>query len=347
MFGKRANKVLHNHNKRHFSYNISRDLEFFLCPYDHQINVRSEPDFYGASTLVSEYIGINSPPKSFSSWSHGVHFKDLKYPSQVDWSKGWKKSRLVANNRIKEFLEGHGVQCVEAVGLPIIYVPTSNVPRRRKSVLIMLAHSLPSTRADNDVNRFVEYALELQLQGNYVCFCVHSDCYLQNNITLELDKRNIDWFIGSSVADAYSLKRMRNVFEYFETVCSNVIGSHFFYAQLFGAKFYFSEPFHEYKAEQFRNDPLLKNDTIRLDFGIKQTTKRMLYEKYPDYISSNQNAICNRELAEEACGLSHKVEPGALANLLGWGVASQLTCPLPYYTSKLAHKLINKIQGIS
>lgn len=327
---------------RPYSKNLPSNLIEALLSYDCKFKVRCEADFYGASHMVAEQLGMNKAPNSFSSWSHAPSIKGLKYVDHLIWNKGWLKNKLVVNSEVETFLLGNKVDKVKAVGLPITYVPTQHIVRQEKSTLIMLAHSLPNTKIDHKLMEVIDFCNELREQGNYICFCVHSDCYRDSKVLLELDENNIDWFVGSSVNDWNSLKRMRNVFEYFETVASNTMGSQFFYAQLFGAKFFFSEPYFEYRAEQFENDPVWKNKQEALEYGVKQTTKESVKKKYPEYFLGHKKAVCNRPLAEDECGVNSKVSIEELSNLLGWSFKDRIVCSLPYYVTKLKQKLMNK-----
>lgn len=326
--------------KQHYSKFISKYLASILLPYNQNVTLRCEPDFYGASRLISEQLGMKNTPRSFSSWSHGVCYFDLKYPEQVIWDKSWKKSRLIANDQVKFFLTGFKFKRVKAIGLPIVYVPSHNVIRREKSVLVMLAHSLPYCEVDHDLSGLLNLCKKLKNKGCYVCICVHKDCFIKGKVTSELDQNNIDWFVGASANDVNSLKRMRNIFEHFETVASNAIGSHFYYAQLFGAKFFFIDPFFEYKPELLKNDPNYKDKAELLEHNLKEASKSVIKRKFPNYFCEHKDAICDQDLAEKECGTSHKLEPLELAQLLGWSLKGQLLLPFLYYGSKLA-KMVN------
>jgi hypothetical protein len=324
-------------SSQYYSKAINSDLQAVLLSYDQKVKIRSEPDFYGASQMISEYLGLKQTPMSFSSWFHGVNYCELKYTEQIIWSKAWVKNRLIANDKVKSFLTGFKIDKVKAVGLPIVYVPSQNIARRKNSVLIMLAHSLPYCQFEHDLTGMFDFCNKLKDDGIYVCFCIHLDCFLQGRVTAELDKKNIDWFVGSSVEDANSLNRMRNIFEYFETVASNAIGSHFYYAQLFGAKFFFVEPFFEYSTELLQDDPNYRDKSAVLKHNLIEISLSSVKRKFPNYFCHYKDAICDQALAEKECGVSNKLEPKELAKLLGWGLKDQLLSPFFYYGSKLVN----------
>lgn len=330
-------------NPLFFSKFLPEELQKLILPYTNHIKVRSEPDFYGTSTILSDKLNLKYTPRSFSSWSHGAPITRLKFPEQVIWNNNWVKHRLVSNSRIKLFLESKGIDKVRAIGSPIIYVDENQVIRKENSVLIMLAHSLSYATFDRSFQQAIEFSKKLLGEGKYVCFCVHSDCFAQNKITSELDKHNIDWFVGSSVSDVNSLRRMRYIFEYFEVVGSDAFGSHFLYSQLFGSKFFFMKPYFEYKAEFFKNDPNWASKQEAFTHTLMEYSEAVVKARHPKYFEGYENALCNKEMAESECGISEKLEPAEVAELLGWNTKDQIICSVPYYGSKLASKIKAKI----
>lgn len=330
----------------YFSKNLPFELQKLVLPYSDPVKIRAEPDFYGASRIISKSLGMKSVPQSFSSWSHGAPITRLKFPEQVVWNNNWLKFRLVANSEVKSFLESKGVEKLHAIGLPIIYVDNQHVIRRKDSVLLMLAHSLSYVKLERSFQQAIDFACELMRNGKYVCFCVHADCFVQSEITSLLDKNNIDWFVGASVSDTNSLARMRNIFEYFETVGSDAYGSNFLYAQLFGSKFFFMKPYFEYKLESFKNDPNWVNKKEVFVYSLNEYSEKVVKARYPRYFDGYENAFCNQEMAKIACGVPDKRQPEEVAALLGWRVKDKILCPMPYYGSKVINKIKTVIKGI-
>lgn len=321
-------------------------LKRVLLSYTDKIKIRGEADFYGGSSILASTLLKNKPVQSFSSWSHGWEIGELKYTEQIVWSYHWHLNRLVRNKKVAAFLLERGFENVYAVGLPIIYTTNQVNDRKFGSVLFMPAHSLSYIDIDPNLIEMVSQAKLLKDNGQYVCFCVHSDCVKHGKTIPLLDENSIDWFSGSSVSDINSLQRMRNVFDYFETVISNTIGSHFLYAQLFGAKFAFIEPFFEYTFAQFEKDPFCRAKPDLTKHLVEQSSLGVIKSKYPEYFRGYDNALCDQSFAEIECGIPEKVGPEELASLLGWELKNQLLCPLPFFSSKVSTKIISFMRKV-
>jgi hypothetical protein len=336
---------LKNNTNSRFSSSLPESLKSVLLNYTETIKIRGEADFYGSSRILANALMRNNPARSFSSWSHGWEIGELEYTEQILWSYHWQLNRLVRNNKVAAFLNVHGFENVSAVGLPIIYTTNQVSDRKTGSVLFMPAHSLSYIDIDPKLIEMVNQAKLLKNNGQYVCFCVHADCVNHGKTVPMLEENSIDWFTGSSVSDINSLQRMRNIFDYFETVMSNTMGSHFLYAQLFGAKFSFVEPFFEYTFAQFEKDPFCRSKPDLTQHLVEQSSLKVIKSKYAEYFNGYEHAVCDQAFAEIECGLPEKVSSEKLASLLGWDLKDQILCPLPYFSSKLSTKITSFIRG--
>lgn len=327
--------------KNEFSGNLPSSLVAIIEPYAIAEDLSTEADFYGASLQIAKKLGLKTLPRPLSSWSHGCHTAPLKYKEQIIWGDTPVKHTLVGNAHIRDFLSAAGVDSVEAVGLPILYVDGLGITRRERSILFMPAHSLGYFDLEHQTEPLLEQAIRLGQQGHYVCFCLHRDCVKQGKFIEELDRHGIDWFTGSAANDMNSLQRMRNVFEYFETVASNVIGSHFYYAQLFGAKFYFTAPYFEYKLEANANSPHWRDKKHILAHDLNGLSESSIRQRFPDYFQGYENAVCDTEMARKICGADSKVEVHSLAKMLGWGIWDQAF----YHLKLLGGRIIRKSES--
>jgi hypothetical protein len=333
---------MQNKSNKFFSEKIDSILRQALLSYSDISSLRNEVDFYGASKILAKQLGYNRVPLSYSSWTHGATSVDLKFPEQIQWCNHWVLNRLVANEEVENFLNSFGYDKVKKVGLPITYVPSLNVKRRKNSILIMLPHTLPYLPFDHRLEEIVPFCYEMQSKGFYICFCVHKDCFLRGELPQELNKCGFDWFVGSSPNDLNSLQRMRNIFEYFETVGSNSIGSPFYYSQLFGAKYFFLQPFFEHELNWYQKDPYWQNHINVLEYILNETSEAVLRKKWPEYFKGPEMACCNRNLAEAKCGVNNKAPLKELTKLLGWELKDQFKYFAPYYGSKLNKKIARK-----
>ncbi|OAM53140.1 hypothetical protein A7981_06935 [Methylovorus sp. MM2] len=342
MFKFLGNRDVSHLHRSSYSANLPLAIKNIILPYINNIKVRSEADFYGASHNISEFVGV-AIKNTLSSWSHGWGTAALKFPEQIAWDQAWKLHRLVRTNKVKNFLSNNGIKNVVAVGLPIIYTENKHIHRSNGSILFMPAHSLSYVDIDPQIDEMVSFAINMRSAGKYVCFCIHDDCLRHGKIIPLLDSYHLDWFVGSSIYDSNSLQRMRNIFSFFEVVASNTIGSHFVYSQLFGAKFFFHEPYFEFKSEQFLKSPVLGKKNELRHYLMDQSSYKIVKEKYPSYFQGYANAVCDQVFAEIECGVPDHVEPKELVGLLGWSLKDQVLYSLPYYSSKMVNKVKAKI----
>lgn len=320
------------------SKHLPPEIQSLTGNYNLIIQPRSEPDFYGASSNIASKLGKKRPPFSYSTWSHGCQSGITLGKEQINWMGTWNLNRLVRNDDVKKFMKQHGFKNVHAVGMPINYTESLVKQRLQKSIVFMPAHSLSYVTMKQNISAMTELALKFKNQGYYVCFCVHRDCVSNGDIVSSLNELKLDWFAGSHASDAYSLQRMRNIFEYFETVLSNTMGSHFFYSQLFGAKFSFIEPYFEYNPEMFINDPFWIKHPDLCRSVIQSMSRLEIYKKFPEYFDI-ENPKLDQEHANHVCGSDYVREYGDIADLLGWTIKTKILCPLPYFGSKLFYKL--------
>lgn len=327
----------------YFSKNLPAEIKDIIPEYEF-LNVRSEADFYGVSRIIANKLGLKNVPRSFSGWSHGVHIGQILSKAQINWMDTWNLNYLVRNLQTQERMNDLGLKNVHAVGMPILYVDNQVPSRQKKSILFMPAHSLSYVRLNQNITSLAEVAVKYRSRGYEVFFCLHRDCVADENMLKVLEDYQLDWFTGASAFDVNSLQRMRNIFEYFEYVASNKIGSHFFYAQLFGAKFFFTGGYFETDISVYKNDPLWKNNLGLLEKVIALNSESGIRERYPDYFNADPElAVCDQEMARAECGFNSMKKPKKIAHLLGWKLSYQILCPLPYYSSKLIKKLKNKI----
>jgi hypothetical protein len=107
------------------------------------------------------------------------------------------------------------------------------------------------------------------------------------NERLEMNARKfgVTLVLGGHPQDINSLSRVRQVFEYFDTVVTDYIGSHVLYAMICGAHVSFIDPVEEWRAPNnsfFRNNPLnsstreLRNRLVSNASAMKETIQGLV-----------------------------------------------------------------------
>ncbi len=301
---------------------LPEDLLSLLGKYSDSLSIRCEPDYYGAAWLIAQELGRSYIPRSFSKWSHGAFYY---VPKKLKWQlEKETKNVLVANLDIKLFLESSGIKNVYAVGLPILYTKEYKIERRSNSLLLMPIHGLSYVNVMPNYEELIPHAKAAIKDGMFVCFCIYQDVALRNPAIIEeLDREKIPWFFGASVSDCYSLQRMRNIFSYFEFVGSDGYGSHWWYSQLYGAKFYCIGRFNELSADNFKHDQYYIEHPDALREALHFSSRSVLLEKFPQYFGGRNLADCSLEIARSVCGVDYKVSTENISKYLGWGVYDQ------------------------
>ena len=121
------------------------DLKSILnqLPNKEKVLLRTEADCYGISRLISKKINLPFTPVSYSPWSHGWTFVDLKYLESFGLISNHK---YLVHNKVQEaFVKSFGKKAF-AVGSPYIYASSfekNKIKRLKKSLLIMPPHTAP------------------------------------------------------------------------------------------------------------------------------------------------------------------------------------------------------------
>lgn len=200
-------------------------------------------DHYGALQVAADYGGLVLAPHHALQgiWQHGVfgpwqHFS----PDMLVYNAPAARQQpvFVARQDQADLLQASGYLQVQAIGLPIVYVPDPDVERLPRSLLVVPTHSLwGDTHADR--RPFERYANSIKaLRGEFdsITVCIHPNCRRNGHWVKEFTVPGISIVYGADTGDANALLRMRRIFARFESVTTNEWGSHVAYALAFGAR---------------------------------------------------------------------------------------------------------------
>lgn len=280
------------------------------------IQVRCEPDYYGASHLIADCTGLPRPPKSLSSWVHGCDMFPIPRTIFTPQCPDPEQTHLVGNPVIAQWFRDNGYAKAIAVGCPFIYTRPSGMPRVPGSVLAMPSHGLPGSKRDDAQTRaWFSRVAALRQHFPVVVVCLYADD--TEALKPLLDQHGLPWFTGANL-HAYSLPRIRAMFDSFELVVSDVQGSHFPYAAWCGCKVALLEPLFERKWEHFKDHILYqKRPELVQNLVFHQTDfiRNRLPFLFPADITA---AVCPHEWAADLLGDRCKRPPHEIARLLGW-----------------------------
>ncbi|MBF0141778.1 MAG: hypothetical protein HQL74_16080, partial [Magnetococcales bacterium] len=295
-----------------------------------------ELNYYGAAKLVADQLGIKDPPVSYVSWTHGwrqdlvradqlvcdAHIGVNGYPdAKVVIPADKRRPYLVATKAIETLLREAGYPDSRAVGLPFCYVARDpTVKRIPGSLLVMPTHTLMRTDARADEEEYLGYIRSISHHFTCIVFSINLSC-LANNLWLDnLKKFGFDYVLGAGLMDQAALFRIRRLFDTFEYMTSNGIGSHFVYAGLCGVKVSLAGPLDRYPSDLHRNEPCWKipEEREKLILSASMFQHDFIKKRFPWLYREPIDGVQCVKWAKEEIGYDNKISFAELAHLFGW-----------------------------
>ncbi len=288
-----------------------------------KIKLRNEVDRYGFSYQLAKKIGFQKPPRAFCGWSHGwafykpVSFVDLYYTS------GELKNRIVvATKQLDQFLVSQGAEKVVAGGLPFAYINKSNCKRISDSIVFFPPHSGSSTIQKKAVKSYFEYIYEQEKSFEFVAVCASGIDY---ELFSKYGNHKVKIIYGAESDDSNSLLRIRNIFDTFDFVSTNVMGSHVLYASYCGCKVSICGDMYKYTFNEFHAENGFHNNIQQIERFLLYFSESYIKKRHPHFFVSNPRQ--GREFLEWS-----KIEIGAenilsnqkLIDVLGWSISGQI-----------------------
>ncbi|MDO4768728.1 MAG: hypothetical protein Q4B25_11335, partial [Pseudomonadota bacterium] len=137
-----------------------------------------EPAYYGASWQVARQLGMTAPLPSEASWVHGWVHNPLVSPLLVSARLTHQAANLTGTEEQAAYLREHGY-AAHAVGVPILYAPSSGVTRMPGSMLVMPMHSTSHVAHGHDRPDFLPALTELRKEFVVTAACVSGMCVQQ------------------------------------------------------------------------------------------------------------------------------------------------------------------------
>jgi hypothetical protein len=284
---------------------------------------RSEPDYYGASFLIAEKLGLEKPPHSFATWCHGWHFDPVTHPRQVVNVVGEKRQHLVALQKHADLLAQNGFPRSAAVGMPFLYADPVQCQRIPGSLLVMPAHCVNDGQPDWNEESYAATIDALRPRFSTVVACLQANCVKYGHWVNALDKRNIPWIVGASSADINALKRMRTILGSFEFMTTNCIGTHVAYASYVGCRVSIHGRFVQQSYQQLAKNPFYQQHPEVLTLNIQRSCEAEVRRNYPQFFTEPHLATTQQAWAAQVMGAAHCRAPAEIAELLGWNSGAQ------------------------
>ena len=284
---------------------------------------------YGAGFVAAAYCGFKRPPTPIPGiWLHGwvpenayVH-PDLIFG--VRFSEHAERPLWVAKKHEEEYLRLHGASQVEAIGLPLVYLPHRPIPRRPRSLLVMPVHSTDGTSTTADFEDYIDVIDGLRGQFSEIVICVHPSCWRRGYWVEPFQQRGYQVIRGASTGDANALERVRTLLSTFEFMTTNGFGSHLAYGAFYGAKVSIYGSYVEPQAEDYRRFASYTATPGLLELTVQAFSSTTIKQTYPHLFCLPQEAQRAEDWGRFELGATNKRSPRQLRALFGWSRTRQV-----------------------
>jgi hypothetical protein len=299
---------------------------FLSLPRKDPFDVSREPEYYGAIHMIAAKCGRrNIRPYAPKTWLHGWQsLKPLKFINQIIFWGGERDVHLVHTKEQKDFARNLGYKFAEAIGAPFTYVPKSFSTRIPGSLLVMPPHGIPQAEIRNCPHDYLDYMADLRREFEVVAACIHPHDCKNGMWPQQLSKLGIPWTTGASVEDRNALFRMRALFDLFESMTTNAIGSHVAYAAFCGCKVSVSGPFHRWDPGMFDDDQWYDDKQELLEHEMKSNDENNARDNYGHLFRQPCLADLQVAWAEQELGAKHRKNSNQLNRLFGWSKISKI-----------------------
>jgi FkbM family methyltransferase len=283
---------------------------------------------YGAAEAAAAYCGFQTVPGHIRGvWAHGWHPRDMKklHPSLIVGSRTKPEVyHWVARKDQEDYLRDCGYENVSAIGLPIVYLPPSEIRRCRGSLLVMPVHSV-----ENNTHswRFDEYAKAIDAirsEFTEVVVCLHSTCFKRGYWVDAFRDRGFPLVTGAAHWDRNALKRIQYLMSRFEYMTTNGFGSQLAYAAYFGAKPSIYGPYPRYHVEDLKHDSLCAHYPKLIEPMLQAISEEELRRICPQLFCHPRDARADVEWGRLELGENNKVSPRRMRSLFGWTVPARV-----------------------
>jgi hypothetical protein len=312
-----------------------------ILPPIQQIRLRSEPDYYGMSSLIARDLGYPWVPRSFAQWLHGWIFTTpITNPREITfWGNPTDRILVTTDNQVQQ-LRSFGYENVYAAGLPFIYGNRNPVTRQPNSLLVMPSHSSAYTEQLVNQEDYIQFILKFRSDFEHIMFCLHGSCVEKKYWIPVIEKYKLPWIIGASTNDRNALIRMNRILRSFSNMTTNVMGSHVAYAATAGCRISIAGDYASPQAEEYQNDPWYDQYPDLLKKHIVLFHETEIRQRFSPFFRLPLDGETHVQWGEEQVGMSCQRSPKDLSQILGWTPFQQLQG----YTDRITQKLTASIR---
>lgn len=276
-----------------------------------------EPTYYGASRIVADSMRMHhAEPDACFHWTHGCYYNSPYFVECLVRFPRLGGNYLVATLEQKEFLTESGFDNLHAVGNPVVYSSKTPVSRQSGALLVMPPHLTSHTKAAFAEADYVDYIDSIRDQFTQVVCCVSLTCWEAGGWGKAFQKIGIPCIRGAGINDINALYRMRSIFDGFEYMTTNSIGSHIAYASALGCKVSVAGPLMGLKREHVKNEPFYQDHPHLLEAFSLESLAEGIRRQRPEVFVEPRNACDNTEWGRERIGWDNRLPIDSLAKLL-------------------------------
>lgn len=315
-------------------------------PYDTDEATGWAGHYGGSLELYRHAKGIKGLFPGFNAtWQHGIieSWRYKQYPLQLLSGIKHPPDRLifVATKSQQYALRGIGYRNVHAIGSPFAYAKPRVMPRRiGGSMLYMPSHSIDG-ETPNRSNHNLEYCRFLESEGcsrgSKMYVSLHMACLRNRSLWPTLRRKGIPIVAGADYCDGHSYRRMWHLFHMFETVCTNALGSHIFYALAAGCRVLFNGPRNDLTEAALASDSSFRRAILNGENFLKD---QQWQSKTDSFLQSLFNGVFNVKLGESTIGLANIKSPSKIRQLLGWRYCDQMH-QIPFAMHRVSARLLS------
>ena len=300
-----------------------------LPSFKHTSLANSEIDYYGASYNIARSLGLKGIPYTRASWNHGWY----RYPltkteliideNRVAFCNIREVPNLVATKDIETFLRDNEYPNAKAVGDPMLYTFEPKVERIPGSLLVVPEHSIKETNIDIELghNTVLPDTIDnLKSKFSTVVACIGGFCATRKNHVKTFEDHGIPWITGAWLYDEFALQRIRNLFNQFEYIATNSIGSHIPYAGYCDCKLIYYGKGKNLTKREFKENPFYQKYPHLIDIVIHEQKLESIQKRFPILFNNDSKSEALKTWSMAMLGAKNQIAPNEIAELIGWKI---------------------------
>jgi hypothetical protein len=218
-----------------------------------------------------------------------------------------------------DYLTSHGYRHVQAIGLPITYLPKPDVQRVPGSLLVMPPHGHDTHGPGDPVaDLYASVIADLRPKFEHIWVGLNEGDIVRNEWVEAFQRHGIGIFTTTDQSAPDTIVRLQRILSTFEYVTTNGFGSQIAYAAYCGAKVSVYGPYAEFPRERMRLTNGVKMFPRLLDAAHYLCTEEALRTHYPFLFVEPDKAVLRQEWAAREVGEPSRRFPEELARMFQW-----------------------------